>query len=416
MKFYNYLFPFIISCFFVSGSFAATGEIPYGPNEEYVAHFGQGRGPTSGDVHGECEGTPTGVCGNGTTCINDVTTGHNNLCVPCVTYREEEYPYSDNYAVGSGACYKFCAPEILKIDIDGDGVLETEVGQIEPEFLTAYNPNGCKDKYVYCNNETDKCNGYHAEGESCVPNMEECTGDHGAGYKFWECNEDGSDCDWSDCLLTQCDENHHLEPTDDELEYGVICNSNTIYGKCVKDTAECASMLGDCENSKGEGGKIDGKAHWTTDGAEIKDAPGKWDFSQCSCTISNESIDGGIGGKKCLYTSSGAWGKSPVIWKKDCEVTEAVSCDVGYCQPNGTTGCQKAPAGYYHDNTADFKCQPCSLGATSPVGSKGENCCYMSADNNLSTRFCDRVGCFNLSELTDNKIPYDNTTCYTVDD
>ena len=132
-------------------------------------------------------------------------------------------------------------------------------------------------------------------------------------------------------------------------------------------------------------------------GAEIDHAPGKWDFSGCSCTIFNESIDGGIGGKQCGYTSSGAWGKSDVVWNTDCKVTEVASCDVGYCQPNKTTGCTKAPAGYYHDNTADFTCQPCPIGATSASGAEKINDCHMTIGNNdNATRFCDSVGCFYL--------------------
>lgn len=393
MKFYNYLFPFIISCFFVSGSSAATGGDSYGPpGQKYTAHFGQRFASRPNDTYGDCVGTPDGECGNGTTCINDVSTGHNNRCLSCGDYYDGEYPYSDSLSVSYMACYKFCAPTSIPN------------GQIEPEFLTAYNPNDCKDKYVYCNNEMDKCNGYHAEGNTCVLNMQECTGDHGKGFKFWECNEDGTSCAWSDeCLLTQCDDTYHLEPIETDpygdLEYGFICNTDTIYGKCVSNTADCKNMLGDCKNSKGDGGEINGTAHWTTTGAEIEDAPGKWDFSQCSCTISNESIDGGIGGKQCWYTSSGAWGKSPVVWNTRCEITEAVSCDLGYCQPNGTTGCQKAPAGYFHDNTADFTCQPCPIGATSAVGATGIDRCFMQTGN---TEFCDSVGCFKLPS----NVPY----------
>ena len=331
------------------------------------------------------------------------------MCSIVIPQEEGVYLFSDQLSAGKEACFKFCAPEILKIDIDGDGVLETEVGQKEPETLTVFYPNNCnlKNDFIYCKEEADECDGYHAENGTCVSNMKECTGEHGTGYKFWKCDENGSNCNWSDCLfLTQCENTYHLEPTEidsnNNKEYGFICNSNTIYGKCVSNTTECEDMLGDCKNSKGEGGKINGTADWTTDGTEIKDAPGKWNFAGCSCETSNESIDGGIGGKECWYTSSGAWGASPVNWGTNCKVTEAVSCNIGYCQPDGAEGCQKAPAGYYHDNSSSFACQPCPIGATSAGGATGKNQCFMRGDSNSPTRFCDSVGCFNLKQ----NIPY----------
>lgn len=395
MKFYNYLFHFIISCFFVSGSFAATEEKSYGPTgKEYAAHFGQSLAVCTSQGSGECpSGEICGYGGSNTSCIEA-------MCVECSEKPGDGYDYSDPGAYNREGCFKYCVPEDVKVDGE-------TVGQKEPRVLSVCYPSLCPENdLIYCKNESDECNGYHAENGTCVPNKQECTGDHGNGFKFWECNEDGTSCAWSDCLLTQCDDTYHLEPTEidsnNNKEYGFICNSNTIYGKCVSNTANCDSMLGDCKNSKGEGGEINGTAHWTTTGAEIKDAPGKWDFSQCSCTISNESIDGGIGGKQCWYTSSGAWGKSPVVWNTRCEITEAVSCDLGYCQPNGTTGCQKAPAGYYHDNSSSFACQLCPIGATSAVGATEKNQCFMRGDSNSPTRFCDRVGCFNLKQ----NIPY----------
>lgn len=414
MKFYNYLFPFIISCFFVSGSFAATGEIPYGPNEEYVAHFGQGRGPTSGDVHGECEGTPTGVCGNGTTCINDVTTGHNNLCVPCVTYREEEYPYSDNYAVGSGACYKFCAPEILKIDIDGDGVLETEVGQIEPEFLTAYNPNGCKDKYVYCNNETDKCNGYHAEGESCVPNMrkwsDETTGE--SGWEQW--NGTG----WVK-YTTGCGSDSHLEPNATNADTNspewayIMCTANTssdiAHGKCVSNNRNCSDYFGTSCKNNDKNGTVGGKPSWSKN-LDIGDsgwrydweetdrvAGGGWDFGECYCEIEDVDTGAGTATQHCFWGDSGPWGEG-VVWSGGCENESFTKCAAGNCDIDNSGICNTAPAGYYGDGTM-MACQPCPIGATSAVGAAGIDRCFMQTGN---TEFCDSVGCFKLPS----NVPY----------
>ena len=78
MKFYNYLFPFIISCFFVSGSFAATEEKSYGPTgKEYAAHFGQSLAVCTSQGSGECpSGEICGYGGSNTSCIEA-------MCVEC---------------------------------------------------------------------------------------------------------------------------------------------------------------------------------------------------------------------------------------------------------------------------------------------------------------------------------------------
>ncbi len=388
MKIYSYLFSFIISCFFVSGSFA---ERFYGPGNIYTAHFNQSLAVCTSQGSGEClNGEICGYGGSNTTCIGAI-------CEQCSERPGDGYDYSDPGAHNREGCFKYCVPE--DVIVDGE-----KAGQKEPSVLSVCYPSSCPaNDLIYCKNESDECNGYHAENGTCVPNKQECTGDHGTGYKFWECDEDGNNCKWSECRLTQCDNNYHLEPMeidpDGNKEYGFICNTDTIYGKCVSNTVECASMLGDCKNANGDGGSIKGDAVWTTEGHEIDYAPGKWDFSKCSCTTSNESIGGGIGGKECFYTSSGAWGNSPVVWNTNCEVTEVASCDVGYCQPNETTGCTKAPAGYYHDNSSSFACQPCPIGATSAVGATGIDRCFMQTGN---TEFCDSVGCFKLPS----NVPY----------
>lgn len=386
------LFLLLFMMFFLCGLNIANAVVPPDGDEyKYKISVRQG-----------CNGSMSSglSCGNGDECAEksfcDVQQGL--VCSLCSNLDHEGYDYSERGAYGYRSCFKFCPRQRLYYDNKASGWLE-------PDTQNACYGHECTydQHHVVCDNETDECNGYHAEGDTCVPNKQECTGDHGKGFKFWECNEDGTSCAWSDCLLTQCDDTYHLEPTEidsnNNKEYGFICNSNTIYGKCVKDTAECASMLGDCKNSKGEGGEINGTAYWTTDGTEIKDAPGKWNFAGCSCETSNESIDGGIGGKECWYTSSGAWGKSPVVWNTRCEITEAVSCNLGYCQPDGAEGCVKAPEGYYHDNTADFTCQPCPIGATSAVGAAGIDRCFMQTGN---TEFCDSVGCFKLPS----NVPY----------
>ena len=395
MKIYSYLFPFIISCFFVSGSFAATEEKSYGPEQEYTAHFGQSLAVCTSQGLGDCpSGERCGVGGSNTSCIEA-------RCQKCSDVLRDGYDYSDSGAYNREGCFKYCVPEDVKVDGE-------TVGQKEPSVLSVCYPSLCPENdLIYCKNESDECNGYHAENGTCVSNVQPCEGEAGKGFQLWDYDKQ----DWTECRLTECEEGFHLEPTETDpygdLEYGFACDGKTIYGKCVDDEVLCSEKLDGCE------GYITKDAVWTTDGAEIKDAPGKWDFSNCRCETDGVSIEGGIGETSCPYEASDPWGEN-TIWKngKECDVMLAEKCDVGYCQPDGTTGCQKAPAGYYHDNTADFKCQPCPIGATSAVGSMGENCCYMRVGSS-PTRFCDSVGCFDLS---DGNIPYDNTKCETVDD
>ena len=409
MKFYNYLFPFIISCFFVSGSFAATGGDPYGPDGEYTAHFGQSRGKPIGEVFGDCEGVPTGgACVSGTTCICDESTGHNNICLSCAEYREGEYPYSDNNAVSYGACYKFCAPDPI------------EHGQKEPDFLTAYDPNNCTyyKEYVYCENESDKCNGYHAEGEGedkkCVPNMrkwfDETTGE--SGWEQW--NGTG----WVK-YTTGCGSNSHLEPNATNADTNspewayIMCaeytSSNIAHGKCVSNNRNCSDYFGTSCKNNDKNGTVGGKPSWSKnldigdsgwrfDWEEtVRVAGGGWDFGECYCEIEGVDTDAGTATQHCFWGDSGPWGEG-VVWSGGCENESFTKCAAGNCDIDNSGICNTAPAGYYGDGTM-MACQPCPIGATSAVGAAGIDRCFMQTGN---TEFCDSVGCFKLPS----NVPY----------
>lgn len=404
MKFYNYLFPFIISCFFVSGSFAATEEKPYGPTgKDYTAHFGQLFASRSSEAHKECVGTPNGFCGDGTTCIE----GSNNFCASCEKYYEGEYPYSDKYAFSYDACYKFCAPTSIPN------------GQIEPEFLTAYNPNDCKDKYVYCNNEMDKCNGYHAEGDTCVPNMherfDETTGE--SGWEQW--NGTG----WVK-YTTGCGSDSHLEPNATNADTNspewayIMCTANTssdiAHGKCVSNNRNCSDYFGTSCKNNDKGGTVGGEAKWIRADSLPEDADwvtsewedsfniagGYWDFSNCYCEIKDVDTVAGTATQHCFWGGSGPWGEG-VVWSGGCETESFTECKAGNCDIDNSGICKQAPAGYFGDGTK-MACQPCPIGATSAVGATGIDRCFMRGDSNSPTRFCDSVGCFNLKQ----NIPY----------
>lgn len=417
MKFYNYLFPFIISCFFVSGSFAATEEKSYGPNGKYTAHFGQRFASRSSGAHRDCVGTPDGLCGDGTTCINDPSTGNNNRCLPCGDYYDGEYPYSDNYAFSYDACYKFCAPTSIPN------------GQIEPEFLTAYNPNDCKDKYVYCNNEMDKCNGYHAEGNTCVPNMRKWSDEtiDESGWEQW--NGTG----WVK-YTTGCGSNSHLEPNATNTDTNspewayIMCaenlSSNIAYGKCVSNNdRSCSDYFGtNCKNND-KNGTVGGKPSWS-ENLDIGDsgwrddweetvrlAGGGWDFSNCYCEIKDVDTVAGTATQHCFWGDSGPWGEG-VVWSGGCENESFTKCAAGNCDIDNSGICNTAPAGYFGDGTK-MACQLCPIGATSAVGATGKNCCYMRVGSS-PTRFCDRVGCFDLDDVSNVNVPYDNTECKLI--
>ena len=415
MKIYSYLFPFIISCFFVSGSFAATEEKSYGPEQEYTAHFGQSLAVCTSQGLGDCpSGERCGVGGSNTSCIEA-------RCQKCSEKPGGGYDYSDSGAYNREGCFKYCVPEDVKVDGE-------TVGQKEPSVLSVCYPSLCPENdLIYCKNESDECNGYHAENGTCVSNVQPCEGEAGKGFQLWDYDKQ----DWTECRLTECEEGFHLEPTVESmeggLEYGFACDGKTIYGKCVSNNRNCSDYFGTSCKNNDKSGTVGGKPSWS-DKLDIGDsgwrddwektvsiAGGGWDFGECYCEIEGVETGAGTATQHCFWGDSGPWGEG-VVWSGGCETESFTKCAAGNCDIDNSGICNTAPAGYFGDGTM-MACQPCPMGATSPVGSKGENCCYMSADKNLSTRFCDGVGCFNLSELTNgNKVPYDNTTCYTVYD
>ena len=299
-------------------------------------------------------------------------------CVPCADLSNGEYPHSDvddDPAKGTGVCYKTCDEEGGWPDrpdnVDnGEWVPKPN----EDEEYKAYYNSACK-YTLKCNGLTDYCYGYHPYPDpddpngSCIANKQECSGGNGSGFKYWVFDATGTS-EYSQCYITTCEEGYHLKES-----------GQYIYGECVSNTAECASLLKNCD------GTITGNAEWNDAG---------WNYDNCRCETDNARIDNGFGARSC------PWDSDEDEWSTDCE-NDVTACDVGYCEHKNNPGsCAAARPGWYHDNDTDAECQPCPAGMTSDGTDKENNkiadsiekCGIRTGPN--GTIFCDSRGCFTL--------------------
>lgn len=402
------LFLLLFMMFFLCGLNIANAVVPP-DGDEYKYEISERQA---------CNGTMSSglSCGNGDMCaeMSFCNTEDGLVCSLCSGLDLEGYDYSEKGAYGYRSCFKFCPRTRLYYD-------NKEAGWLEPDKQNACYGHDCtyENENVYCEDESDECNGYHAEVEGedkkCVPNMQEWS-DETTGESGWEQWTKGTG--WVK-YTTGCGPNSHLEPTkidsNNNKEYGFLCN-DIVYGKCVSNSEDCSNYFGTtCENN-GKNGTVGGTIEWETD--IIPEGPG-WgdvyelvdgvvDFSNCYCEIEGVVTGAGTATQHCFWGDSGPWGEG-VVWSGGCENESFTKCAAGNCDIDNSGICKPAPAGYYGDGTM-MACQPCPIGATSPGGSMGENCCYMRVGSS-PTRFCDSVGCFDLSG---GNIPYDNTTCETV--
>lgn len=312
----------------------------------------------------------------------------------CIQCAEEPWLLSDPLSLGQDSCYQEC------------GIKKIENGKWEPDYNIACYDHECTydNDYIVCDNETDECNGYHAEDNTCVPNMQEWS-DETTGESGWEQWTKGTG--WVK-YTTGCGPNSHLEPTkidsNNNKEYGFLCN-DIVYGKCVSNSEDCSNYFGTtCENN-GKSGTVGGTIEWETD--IIPEGPG-WgdvhelvdgvvDFSNCYCEIEDVDTGAGTATQHCFWGGSGPWGEG-VVWSGGCENESFTKCAAGNCDIDNSGICNTAPAGYYGDGTM-MACQPCPIGATSAVGAAGIDRCFMQTGN---TEFCDSVGCFKLPS----NVPY----------
>ena len=296
-------------------------------------------------------------------------------CVPCADLSNGQYTHSDvddDPAKGTGVCYKICEE------------IEITNGKWAPEKDKAYYDDACQYK-LECNGYDKPCDGFHPDDQnkSCIANKQECTGGNGSGFKYWVFNATagtGAYVNQGQCFLTACNEGYHLlvNATND-------CDDT--YGECVSNTAECASLLKNCDK-----GTITGNAEWNGTG---------WNYDNCRCETENGEIAHGTGSISCPWESGEGddtkWSES----ETDCIIRDVAKCDVGYCEHKDYPGsCAAARPGWYHDNDTSAECQPCPAGMTSDGTNKDniadsiEKCGMRTGPH--GTRFCDSHGCFTL--------------------
>ena len=288
-------------------------------------------------------------------------------CLLCKSlYPQGEYPYSDvddDPTKGTGVCYKICEE------------IEITNGKWAPAEDKAYYNSACEYD-LECDGLEDYCGGFHPDDQN-----KSC----GHGFKYWMFSTTagtGTYVNNGQCFLTACNEGYHLlvNATND-------CGDT--YGECVSNTAECASLLKNCD------GTITGNAEWNDAG---------WDYDNCRCETDNARIDNGFGARSC------PWDSDEGDWSTDCE-TDVTACDVGYCEHKNNLGsCAAARPGWYHDNDTSAECQPCPAGMTSDGTDKESNKIADSIEkcgmrtgpegtrfcDREGTRFCDSHGCFTL--------------------
>ena len=297
-------------------------------------------------------------------------------CIPCSLLSPEgQYTHSDvddDPAKGTGVCYKTC-------DEEGgwpDRPDNVDKGKWVPTEDKAYYNSACEYD-LECDNYKDYCGGFHPDPNdpngSCISNEQECEDETGSGFKYWVFDASTSTGEYSECYITTCNEGYHLETASDQSFCGIQ------YGECVSNTAECASLLKNCD------GTITGNAEWNDAG---------WDYDNCRCETDNARIDNGFGARSC------PWDSDEGDWSTDCE-NDVTACDVGYCEHKNNLGsCAAARPGWYHDNDTDAECQPCPAGMTSDGTNKDniadsiEKCGMRTGPE--GTRFCDSHGCFTL--------------------
>lgn len=391
------LFLLLFMMFFLCGLNIANAVVPP-DGDEYKYKISELRRDCNGSMSSGLS------CGNGDECaeMSFCNTEDGLVCSLCSSLDHKGYDYSEEGAYGYQSCFKFCPRQRLYYD-------GKEAGWLEPDKQNACYGHDCTygNENVYCEDESDECNGYHAEGNTCVPNMQEWSDEttDESGWKQWT-----KDTGWVK-YTTGCGPNSHLEPTEidssNNKEYGFLCD-DIVYGKCVSNNdRSCSDYFGtNCKNND-KNGTVGGKPSWS-ENLDIGDsgwrddweetvrlAGGGWDFSNCYCEIEDVETVAGIATQHCFWGDSGPWGEG-VVWSGGCETESFTKCAAGNCDIDNSGICNTAPAGYYGDGTM-MACQPCPMGATSASGAKKINDCHMTiGNNNNATQFCDRVGCFYL--------------------
>lgn len=279
------------------------------------------------------------------------------------------YPASANGAKSQNECYIECKQETItngkKVPIPGED--------------KAYFNNSCKFN-IECNNATDKCNGYHSNGDECISNKKTCTNLHRNakdGFQLWEGNG------WSTCYIQECNDGYNLVSSDSK-PLDRKCNT-TVGTQCESNACSAVSDVADeCD------GEIDGT--WSFDGSTKN-------YENCICHITVQANNGTFT-DECYYNTDEGTSEK---WT-NCRRTGVVSCDTGYCQSSDAPTCDQVQQGYF-SGTNDKQCHECPMGSTSIKGASKITDCHITNE----TQFCDNDGCFTLP-LGKNKIPLNSYT------
>lgn len=251
------------------------------------------------------------------------------------------------------SCYKTCAEE------------EITNGKKIPKSSSAYYNNNCEFN-ITCNSSNDQCNGFHEDKGNCISNKQPCTktltfkGTHN-GFKFWN----DTNKNYSECYITECTGDRHMEDTH------TICDL-TYANDCAANRGSCQDKLGNCN------GTISGSYSWVN----------QYKYDDCICSTKSTDAKGSYRTDCHRIDKTGdktQWG--------NC-TTAAETCVSGYCANDPST-CSETKKGYYHSDETNTRCEPCPMGSTTSGTRKTrkEDC-----HTTTSTQFCDKNGCFNLSE------------------
>lgn len=306
-------------------------------------------------------------------------------CTSC----PDTHPLAPDGATSQSECYKKCAGETIDNGKFNDDVIATYDNECAPSCING----NCN--FTCSTTQNDVCTSFTPQNAQCVSAITACTpvnGQKNTGIiptvlanilqpqAFCYATSQGS-----------CDENStFIELTEQPFP----CSTHTL-GVCYSNKVNCSDKLGAPDSNGSIGGT-----------AEINN--GKYDYSNCTWTVTNVEITNGTGKKTCKYkgpvpdistttkrpTNEADWGTC---------TTEATTCNTGFCKDS--TQCIPPRKGYYGDR---YDCQKCPAGTTTAAtGATRQSDCIMTRGAN-GTKFCDGAGnCFTLGGT--GTIPYNPT-------
>lgn len=291
------------------------------------------------------------------------------------------YEHSASPRTEQKNCYKNCPTRNNYTDP------KFENGSWAPEKSIIYYPTtNCSyiTSGITCNNQENKCSGYHVDNNKCIPNIQTCTGSKRAAITNVKFDYNGKKVydpatkNYSECYITECLGDRHQENTES------ICGF-TYANDCAANRGHCSQKLGNCS------GDIMGDYSWVNE----------YKYDDCRCESEKSVTNEGTYISSCKLTNGKTDSNS--IWG-NCEYSRIISCVAGKCQsPHDNTiiKCSLSPQGYYSADKA-ISCDKCPAGSTSNKGSNSKTQCYISS----ATQFKGSDG--DVFTLPIDKINYSN--------